>query len=107
MLISPTPLEHVAIFWIQITQLGLFIVGEPNVVRLFPVAILCQAGEEIYDAAGRAQADEPQADAIALVKECLRVGSLEAVTGNDSSDVSKSNLPSGSHSTAVMTTEIH
>jgi len=100
-------LEHITVFRIQITQLSLLLVCESDVMRLLPAAILCQTGKEVYDATGRAEANEAQANAVALMEEGFRIRGLEAITGDDSSYISESNLPGRSHGTTMMTAKIH
>jgi hypothetical protein len=80
-------LEHVPIIRVQVAHLGLLVLGQAHVVRLLAPAILSQARDEVDDAGGGAEADEAQADAVALVEEGLCVGRLEAVAGDDAADL--------------------
>lgn len=84
---SSPHLKHVAIVRAHVSQLGLLVVCNPNVVRLLPLAILSQTCEVVDDAAGSTQADEGEAYTVAFVEERLRISRLEAVTGNDTADL--------------------
>ncbi len=77
------PSQHVPIVRRHVAKLGLLPFGQSDVVVLLSPAILDGARQEVHDAGHRAQADEGQTDAVALVEEGLGVGRLEAVTGND------------------------
>lgn len=74
---------------------------------LLSAAVLGHTGDEVYDAASSAQADERQADAVALVEEARRIACFKTVAGNDTTNVAEPNLPRSPDGAAMMTTEIH
>lgn len=78
-----SPSQHISIIRRHVAQLGLLILGQTDVVGLVPAPVLEDAGDKVQDTADGAQADEGDADAVALVEEGLCVGRREAVTGDD------------------------
>jgi len=101
---TPAFLQHITIIGRHVAQFRLFILGQADILTFRAASILRNASEEIAYTAHCTQADERDTDAVAFVEEGLGVSRCETVTGNDSANISSSNLPGGSDTPPVVAT---
>lgn len=79
--------KHISILRRHVAHLGLFVLGQSDVVALCAASILRDASDEVQDTGNGAQADEGDTDAVTLVEKGLGVRGCKAVTRNDTTDL--------------------
>ena len=91
--------EHVAVIWVQIAHTLLLLFGDGGtLVRVIPPPVLQHQADKVDDVRKERKADEPNADG---VTGCKGTGfGQEGESGNETTEVTEPDLPTGSDGTA-------
>lgn len=76
-------------------------------MTLLPIPVLDHDAHHVQATTQRAQTDEANTHTVARVEKGFRIGCGKCKSRDDTADIAKADLPSGAHSTSMVSSEVH